>query len=152
VTEYVEQFPEVKVELLLTDRLVDLIEEGFDIALRAGPAGDSTLAAKRMEESGLALVAAPIYVKNSVVIEAPQDLPLQMCLFICPEQNTSSFASWNLISSGGKKAKVVANVHISSNSVAAVKHLAVVGQGVALHAATLVHNEISGGRLGPHSS
>jgi DNA-binding transcriptional LysR family regulator len=147
VTEYVEKFPEVKVELLLTDRLVDLIGEGFDIALRAGPAGDSTLTAKPMGESGLILVAAPVYLQNSALIDGPQDLPVHKCLVITPEQNSSSFATWNMVSSTGEKAKVVPHAHFSSNSVAAVKHLALIGQGVALIPPTLVHGEIANGRL-----
>jgi len=147
VTEYVQKFPAVKVELLLTDRLVDLIGEGFDIALRAGPAGDSTLTAKRMGESGLILVAAPLYLQNSAVIDEPGDLSLHKCLVISPEQNSSSFATWNLVSTGGKKAKVAPHAHISSNSVAAIKHLVSIGEGVALMPPTLVHRDISSGRI-----
>ncbi|CAN7283378.1 LysR family transcriptional regulator [Rhizobium rhizogenes] len=147
VTEYIEKFPEVKVELLLTDRLVDLVGEGFDIALRAGPVGDSTLTAKRLGVSGLILVANPLYLGNSPAIAQPSDLSFHKCLVILPEQNASSFATWNLVSADGKKAKIVPQAHISSNSVGAIKHLVSIGQGIALMPPTLVYGDISNSRM-----
>ncbi|MGO6984187.1 LysR substrate-binding domain-containing protein [Rhizobium leguminosarum] len=147
VTEYTEKFPDVKVELLLTDRLVDMIGEGFDIALRAGPVGDSTLTAKRLGAGGLVLVASAEYLQRSPPITQPRDLASHRCLVISPEQYASSFTSWNLVSTDGDKAKIVPQPHISSNSVGAIRHLVSVGQGIALIPPTLVHREISRGRM-----
>ena len=147
VTEYIKKFPEVKVELLLTDRIVDLIGEGFDIALRGGPMGDSSLTSKRLGTSGLVLVAAPEYLQRTTPITQPGDLASHKCLIISPDQNTSNLATWNLVSTDGDKAKVVPQPHITSNSVGAIKHLVSIGQGIALIPPTLVHPEISSGQM-----
>jgi DNA-binding transcriptional LysR family regulator len=147
VMEYTETFPEVKVELLLTDRMVDLIGEGVDIAIRAGPVGDSTLSSKRLGASGLILVASCGYLQDAPPLAQPGDLPHHKCLVISPEQNASSFTTWNLVSTDGRKAKIVPPAHISSNSVAAIRHLVSAGQGIALIPPTLVHGDISSRRL-----
>ncbi|TAZ68095.1 LysR family transcriptional regulator [Rhizobium ruizarguesonis] len=147
VTEYTGKFPEVKVELLLTDRLVDLVGEGFDIAVRAGPIGDSTLTAKPLGSSGLILVANPHYLKSSSAIAHPDDLAFHKCLVISPEQNASSFTTWSLVSADGGKAKIVPQAHVSSNSVGAIKHLVSIGEGIALIPPTLVRGDISTNRM-----
>ena len=145
--EYGKKFPEVKVELCLTDRIVDMISEGFDIAIRASPVKDSSLTAKQLGIGGLILVASPKYIQKSSAIGRPSDLLFHKCLVIAPEQDPSSQTIWNLISSAGKKAKIDPQGRISSNSVGAIKHLVVLGAGIALMPPTLVHEDISRGRM-----
>jgi DNA-binding transcriptional LysR family regulator len=147
VTEYVERFPEVTVELLLTDRVVDLVGEGFDIAIRASPIKDSGFTAKRLGIAGLIMVAAPQYIERSNAVGHPSDLAFHQCLVISPEQDASSFSTWNLVSADGEKARVVPQARISSNSVGAIKHLSLMGEGIALMPPTLVHSDVLRGRL-----
>ncbi|AYG69628.1 MULTISPECIES: LysR family transcriptional regulator [unclassified Rhizobium] len=143
VIEYNKKFPEVRVEMLLTDRLVDLVGEGFDIAIRASPLKDAGFTAKRMGEAGLILVAAPQYLEQSSAISQPGELAFHQCLVILPEQDANSLATWNLVSTDGQKAKIVPRARISSNSVGAIKHLALIGEGIALMPPTLVRGDIS---------
>jgi DNA-binding transcriptional LysR family regulator len=147
VIEYTSKFPDVKVEMLLTDRLVDLIGEGFDIAIRASPLKDAGFTAKRLGEAGLILVASPRYLKQSSAIRQPSELAIHQCLVISPEQDANSLATWVLVSTDGEKAKIAPRARISSNSVGAIKHLALTGEGVALLPPTLVHSDISRKRL-----
>lgn len=147
VVEYTGKFPEVNVDLLLTDRLVDLISEGVDIAIRASPEKDAGFTAKRIGDDGLILVAAPEYLKRSATIMDPSDLVNHDCLVIAPEQGAPTLATWNLVSADGEKAKVLPQARISSNSVGAIKHLALTGSGVALIPPTLVYDDISARRL-----
>jgi DNA-binding transcriptional LysR family regulator len=146
-TEYLEKFPEVKVELLLTDRLVDFVGEGLDIAIRASPIKDSGLTAKRLGAGGLILVSSSKYLQNSPEIRHPADLASHRCLVIMPEQDSKILTTWNLISREGEKAKIVPRARISSNSVGAIKHLALIGEGIALMPPTLVYHDVSEGRL-----
>ncbi|MBX5204145.1 LysR family transcriptional regulator [Rhizobium sp. NZLR1] len=145
--EYTKKFPDVKVEMLLTDRLVDLVGEGVDIAIRASPLKDAGFTAKRLGEAGLILVAAPQYLEQSHEISLPRELAHHQCLVILPEQNTNSLTTWNLVSTDGEKARIVPQARISSNSVGAIKHLALIGEGIALMPPTLVHGSISEKRL-----
>lgn len=147
VIEYRERFPEVNVELCLTNRLVDMAREQFDIAIRAGSVKDSSLTAKRLGVSGLVLVANPKYLQRSPAIRQPSDLSAHECLVIFPEADRDSPATWNLISSSGEERQVEPRAHVSSNSAGAIKYLALIGEGIALIPPTLVHEDIAKGRL-----
>jgi len=147
VTDYVERFTDVKVEIVLTDRVVDLIGEGFDIAIRASQVRDSGFTAKQLGNRGHILVAAQKYLQRSPAIHQPSDLELHKCLVISPEQDANGQPSWTLMSTGGKQARIAPQARISSNSVSAIKHLVLIGEGIALLPPTLVHNEISRGQM-----
>lgn len=64
VTRFVKKHPTIRVELSLTSRRVDLVAEGFDVAVRAGNLEDSTLIVRRIAMSALALFAAPAYLRK----------------------------------------------------------------------------------------
>ena len=74
VAEYLRSWPDVHVELELSRRLVDLIEEGFDVALRGGPLDDSSLVSRRLATVGAICVASPDYVAGHAPIRRPADL------------------------------------------------------------------------------
>jgi DNA-binding transcriptional LysR family regulator len=145
--EYVETFPDVKVELRLTDRLVDLVGEGFDIAIRAGSVKDSFVTAKRLGKSGFILIASPSYLQQSSTIRRPSDLESHRCLVIAPDLAPDTHAIWNLVAAGGKRARIQPQARISSNSLGAIKHLALSGEGIALVPPTLVYSDVAEGRL-----
>jgi DNA-binding transcriptional LysR family regulator len=80
VAEFLEQYPDVQVELMCTDRAVDLIEEGFDLAIRAGKLEDSTLVARHLGALKRVLVAAPGYCKRHGTPRTPADLAQHACI------------------------------------------------------------------------
>lgn len=147
VVQYLSKYPDVEVELILTNRVVDLVSEGFDIAIRAGAVKEAGLTAKRLGMSGLILVASPTYVQAAPALKTPDDLSVHKCLIVSPEREASGRVTWNLISTGGQKAKVAPAARISSNSVAAIKHLLLIGEGIALLPPTLIHEDLAHGRL-----
>ena len=63
--QFVKEYPEVKVQMTLANRRVDLVEEGFDIAVRVGQLEDSSLVARLLGKSELALFASPDYLKRA---------------------------------------------------------------------------------------
>jgi DNA-binding transcriptional LysR family regulator len=75
VSEYIKKYPETEVELIVTNRIVDLIGEGIDLALRAGELQDSTLIARKYFESHGALWASPAYLKKYGDPDHPRLLP-----------------------------------------------------------------------------
>ncbi|CAM2063738.1 LysR family transcriptional regulator [Sulfidibacter corallicola] len=93
LTEYLEAYPEVKVDLNLTNRRVDLIEEGFDVVIRVGSLPDSNLTAKYLGETNLYLWAAPGIMGELGVPEVPADLARFQVL--CMSDSGFS-ASWTL--------------------------------------------------------
>jgi DNA-binding transcriptional LysR family regulator len=80
VADYMTRNPEVQIELLVTGRNVDLVEERFDVGLRAGALADSSLVARKLGSVTWFLVAAPAYLKKHRRPRAPDDLKQHDCL------------------------------------------------------------------------
>lgn len=147
VTDYLQKFPQVRMQFLLTERVVDLIGEGFDIAIRVGQAKPSSLSTISLGTSGFILIASPDYIGRSPKIRHPHDLAHHNCLSVSTEKDAAGAAIWDLVSVGGQKAKIEIQARVSSNSLSAIKHLASIAEGVALMPATVVRDDVSAGRL-----
>lgn len=74
VASYVARHPDVRVDVHLSGRTVDLVAEGFDVAIRAGRLRDSTLVAKKIRALDAGLFAAPSYLARTTPIRVPADL------------------------------------------------------------------------------
>lgn len=74
VRDYITRHPGVNVDLEMTGRLVDIVHEGFDLAIRVGPLTDSTLAARKLGDLQYGLFAAPSYLQRQAAPVEPQDL------------------------------------------------------------------------------
>ena len=75
VSDYLKRYPEVRLELVATGRVVDLVEERFDVGIRAGTLADSTLIARSLGTARWFLVATPAYLKKRGRPRSPEDLP-----------------------------------------------------------------------------
>jgi len=83
--EFVERYPELTVEASLTDRLVDLIEEGYDVAVRMGKPPDTRLIARKLATASLTTCASPAYLKRNGLPRTPEDLAGHNCIrFVVP--------------------------------------------------------------------
>jgi DNA-binding transcriptional LysR family regulator len=80
VRDYMRSYPEVEVSLHLTDRIVDIVEEGFDVAIRAGPLRDTSLVARRIASTSFVVAASPAYVSVHGRPRRPEDLVHHRCL------------------------------------------------------------------------
>jgi LysR family transcriptional regulator, regulator for bpeEF and oprC len=74
------QFPELRLDVTLTDRYVDLVEEGIDVTMRIGDLQDSSLIARRLAESQLRITGSPDYFRRHGRPETPEDLAHHRCL------------------------------------------------------------------------
>jgi DNA-binding transcriptional LysR family regulator len=81
LADYLSRYPDVAIDLTLDDRFVDLVQEGFDLALRVGSLKDSSLVARRLAPVRFALCATPGYVKQYGAPRRPDDLSNHRCLF-----------------------------------------------------------------------
>lgn len=77
---FMRAYPEIELELDFSDRIVDIIDEGFDVVLRAGEVGDSRLMSRMVGEFRLRLVASPAYLARRGVPRVPEDLAAHSCL------------------------------------------------------------------------
>jgi len=80
ITEYMKQYPQVQISLQLTDRFVDVVDEGFDVVIRIAELADTSLIAKKLSSCKLVYCASPAYLKKHGEPQVPQDLALHHCL------------------------------------------------------------------------
>lgn len=104
LAEFLSRYPEIKLQLMLSNRRVDLIEEGFDVAIRMGPLEDSSLVARQLGQSNLFFFTSPEYVKREGSPHGPDDLSTHSCLVMSeleiPER-------WQLIGPDSKRALAI---------------------------------------------
>jgi DNA-binding transcriptional LysR family regulator len=143
LAEYLARYPDVRIELLCTDRRVDLIEERFDLALRAGETPDSSLIARRLGQIRRRLVAAPQVAKKLGKPRELADLETKPCLAFAPEGST-----WEL-ERGAKTAKVTVQPRLVVNDYDMLKSVARAGFGIALLPEHLCADDLREGRLVP---
>ena len=139
IAEFCKQHPEVSVELQITNRLVDLIEEGFDLALRTAVLEDSSLIARRLIDSQWMICATPDYLKQYGIPQAPEELENHECL-VYKFDNTSNNI-WPLCIDG-KEQLVSVHGRFHSNHLSAIKQAALSDLGIAFLPQVLIYEEI----------
>ena len=130
-------------ELVYTDEVVDLVKDGFDLAIRIGKLAESSLKFKKIGEVVLILVASPAYLKSHDKIREPNDLESHDCISY---RGSSLNARWNLKS---KKGSAVTHVksRISSNQMTGLVRMAAAGAGVAFVPRYLCRRDLERGTL-----
>jgi DNA-binding transcriptional LysR family regulator len=135
-------YPKVNVELMLTDRAVDLVAEGMDVAIRAGVLQDSTLVAKRIGVVCWALFASPDYLRKAPPLTRPEGLCKHNCLQFAPLGKDH----WSL--AAGKRSVVVPMAgQVLVNDFGVIRTMALAGEGIALLPTYVARAETDGGRL-----
>jgi DNA-binding transcriptional LysR family regulator len=140
---FLKRFPNVELEFVVVDRAVDLIAEGFDLAIRAGELRDSTLVARKLIDVELKLVAAPAYFEQHGRPKTIEDIKNHNCLV----DTSPSYANrWPVVTKNNAKSITVqGNVRVNSGEI--VRSLAIAGVGIALLPAFFVNKDLHSGRL-----
>ncbi|WP_421995765.1 LysR family transcriptional regulator [Reyranella sp.] len=81
LSEFLARHPQVQVELMPTDRVVDMVEDGIDIAIRIGQLADTSFMARKIGEDRRLICAAPAYLERHGTPQRPEDLARHNCLF-----------------------------------------------------------------------
>lgn len=120
-------FPALEVELLLTDRYIDLVADGVDVAIRTGELRDSSLVAKSLGTIRWALFASPDYLQQVAPLDEPQQLHAYRCLQFSPMGRES----WDL-TRGETSITIPLSGRAMANSIGVVRAMVANGQGVGL--------------------
>lgn len=144
VSLFVTEHPDVHIELVLTDRVVDLVGEGVDIGIRIGELKDSTLISKRIGLTGQKAYASPAYLKKAPPLRKPQDLENHSCLIFTNVND----GFWTLEKSGAVQRVPVKGV-FSANNLIALHRVAAEGRGIALLPHFLCQEDVEKKRLVP---
>ncbi len=143
--QFLARYPELQIDLVCNDRIVDLIEDGFDVALRlTGKLPDSTLIARRLAASGMALVAAPAYLARHGTPRTPPELAAHNCLGY---GEAAPAREWRFTGPDGAPQQVGVRGTLQANTGMALRAAAVGGLGIAATAAFIVRGELARGEL-----
>lgn len=138
-------FPEIELELDFSDRLVNLVEEGFDAVMRIGELNDSRLTMRRLDGYHHRLVAAPAYLSHRGTPDRPAELMDHACLrYRYP--TTGKLAPWPLNGRGGAPSIDPPQSSVT-NSIDSLLEMVQAGLGIALLPDFIVADAVAAGRL-----
>ncbi|TMG84388.1 MAG: LysR family transcriptional regulator [Betaproteobacteria bacterium] len=138
----VREYRMLSIDLVLTDRLVDLIEEGVDVVVRIGPPQDSQLVMRKLIDDYRIVVGAPGYLQERGTPATPADLEAHDCVHY-----RGVGARWRLVSLTGEAVEVQADSRLRSNSGEAALDWALAGYGLVMNSWVDVKDYLRSGRL-----
>lgn len=142
---FIDRYPKLDLDLQLTPRWVDLVEEGFDAAIRTLRPQDEALIARPLLTQHYRLCAAPDYLNRHGVPRHPADLVRHQCL----HGNWGEHERWQFVGEDGQSEEVRVASRLRINHWPALLTAALSGAGITLQPAEQVHEHIAAGRLLP---
>lgn len=151
VAEFMLRHPEVSIEVELSGRLVNLVEEGFDLALRIGEFRDSSLVARRMGNLSGRFFASPAYIGRHGLPRKPEELPdHEVVMFMQPRENTLQLFRQPLRGDDDQPAcRLAVKGRLTVNNSSMAADAAIAGLGIALVPAFLCAEAVAAGHLLP---
>lgn len=161
--EFLARYPEVQVEMTITDRLVDLVEEGADMAIRTGTLPDSSLIARRIAETHRMICASPAYLKTHGTPRTPDALLDHNCITISEQPRLRLWPFENREAPSPKTRQlrefaegrrgdvrvIEVRGNVSANNAESVLQMALLGVGIVRLGELLVTPHVLAGRLVP---
>ncbi|WP_437578325.1 LysR family transcriptional regulator [Sorangium sp. So ce887] len=143
IARFVRRHPAVRIDVVLTGRVVDLVEEGFDLALRAGPLRDGSVIARKIGQVEVALYASPRYLERAGVPGSLGDLAAHRCVLF---RATRGRAAWTLQGPAGDETVEVEGP-LAVDELSFARRAVLAGVGIGLLPAVLCAREVARGRL-----
>jgi len=142
VPHFAARFPKVRLALSLSDRTVNVIEEGFDLAIRIGELEDSSLAARKLAPNRRVVCASPAYLEKHGAPQRPEDLQDHNCVI------TQDFhMTWEYRDPVGKRGSVRVSGRYSCDNWEVLREWALAGLGIALKSTWDVRRQLEEGTL-----
>ncbi len=146
IAEFIGRYPEMRFDVDLSDRATDLVDEGFDAAVRIGAIGSQNLVGRKIGTTQLVCCASPSYLKRQGEPKAPEDLAAHVCL-------TYEYATlkniWPFRDREGRDRSVKVAGPVHANNGRFLVALAVAGLAIVLEPDFVVGPEVRAGRLAP---
>ena len=144
VADYLREQPGVSVELVLADRFVDIVDEGFDLAVRIGRLADSSLIARRLGPCRHVLCASPGYLEKHGTPRTPEDLTGHRTLSYGYHDTPRE---WRMIAPDGRYLTVPVNSTVHMNNSLALREAILNDAGIVLIPTFIVGSDLQAGRL-----
>ncbi len=145
LAEFTDRYPDIRIDMDLNDRVVNLLDEGYDIAIRIARLPDSTLTARKLAPFRLAICASPQYWKKNGIPTCPEDLRDHNCLIYSYLLNENI---WPFQGPDGEIAVKVSG-NLRANNGDALRAAALEGAGVFLGPTFIVNDDFRTNRLQP---
>jgi len=140
LTQFLSQFPDLRVDLKLSDTIVDLVEGGFDIAIRNSQLKDSTLVARKLAPDRRILCASPQYIAQNGLPTSPSDLTNHQCITLL------GLETWRF-KDGKDKINIHAKGNFRTDNGEAVRDACVNGLGITVNSLWSVYEHLRQGQL-----
>jgi len=142
--DFLARYPDIELDVALTDRFVDLVDEGVDVAVRIGSLTDSSLVARRLAVVRRVLCASPDYLKARGVPRTPDDLKAHDCL---SNTNVNVTREWRFIHPDGSPWPIEVKGRMSANNGDMLRVAALRGHGFVHLPTFIVGEDLQAGRL-----
>jgi len=146
IEDFMQTHPGLEFELDFNDRQVDLLAEGFDLALRIADLPDSSLVARRLASIRLLTCASPAYLQRCGTPRKPEDLLGHACLTYSHSRDPEV---WSYRGPGGKPSNIRVSSHMQANNGDFLCKAAIAGQGVTRQPSFIAYQAIQEGLLVP---
>jgi DNA-binding transcriptional LysR family regulator len=144
VAEFLSSYPDTKVDLSMGERTVDMIDEGYDVAIRMTPPPDSSLIVRSLATWRQVLCCSHAYIERYGRPQQLSDLSERNCV---RHVNYPYGDEWRFVDRKGAPASVRVSGNLISNSGEALRVAALHGHAIALAAGFLIHEDLEAGRL-----
>ena len=141
---FARRHPEVELDVSLIDRVVDVVDEGFDLAIRISRAGSAAHAARKLATSRNLLCASPDYLRTHAAPQAPADLAQHDCVVYTHVGN-----EWHLLAEDGRQHDVRVRPVLQTNNGDTATQAALAGMGIVWQPTFLIGPHLRAGRLVP---
>jgi DNA-binding transcriptional LysR family regulator len=146
IAQFLVRYPEMRFDIELSDRATDLVEEGFDVAVRIGNIGSQNLVGRKLGTTRLACCAAPSYLRRHGEPKAPEDLAAHVCLSY---EYSPLRSTWPFRDRQGRERNVRIAGPVRANNGRFLEALAVEGAGICYEPDFIVGPDVRAGRLKP---
>ncbi|MGQ7847922.1 LysR substrate-binding domain-containing protein [Granulosicoccus sp. 3-233] len=144
VTEFIERYPGIRLQLMMSDNIVDLVAEGIDVAIRIGAAVDSSFIAARLATNRRILCASRRYLERAGTPQTLEELSRHQCLILSSQGASNDV--WEFDTDDGKR-RIPVSGPITSNSGEVVRDAAVGGLGIAVKSLWDITEQLRSGEL-----
>ena len=144
IVEFASAYPDITIDMNLDDAMVDMVEEGYDVAIRISRLTDSALIAKKLSDFRLVLCATPKFIETHGAPKSPNDLVDLPCIV---DTNLMRRANWCFLDDDGQEISVAVRGNIEVNSPEVARRAALAGLGMTLVPEFSIENELKSGAL-----
>ncbi|MCX7514441.1 LysR family transcriptional regulator [Frateuria hangzhouensis] len=143
--QFLERYPRVRLNVHLSDEMLDLVSAGFDLAIRIGALGDSSLVARKLSVNRRVLCAAPTYLQRHGHPRTPEDLAAHECLVLVGSGGRQDV--WRLTDAQGREHAVKVGGRFETTLGEVIRDASIAGLGISHHSVWHVQEDLRAGRL-----